>query len=306
MAAGDLISGPWQVELQGVLMDARGGITNEPLVIVRWLSGFGVPAGRVSMRPRPLRHGEFVGPQYTDRRVMDVAVLARGDTWLDMHDAILELGAAFAPVPDTDPDYVVPMVFTLDDASILYRVEGQPTRAEWGYNAPALFTDGCRFSDVALCEFMANDPAIFSNTVDSATATLGVSSGGHPFPLPAFPHGFGTAISGAALCTNAGNIDTYPTITVTAGGSGASGIALLNETTGDEWSITLSLTAGQYLVVDMKAQTVLLNGTADRGPFVDLPDSVWWAMMPGLNTIRLQATGTGTTALVEWRDAYYF
>lgn len=305
MAAGDLVVGPFQVELQGVLMDA---LACDGLIVSEWLSGFGVPQGRVSVVPRPMRHGLFAGPQYMDGRVHSWSVVASAGSWADLLAEQTDLGTAFSPVPDTDTDYVVPLVYTLGDGSTKYRVNGIPTRAEWGYAralrtlhnggfAPTTWNDG------ALCEFLATDPLIYEDTLQSATATLGVSSGGLALPH-GFPHAFGTATSGAAVCVNGGNATTFPTITVLAGGSGASGITLLNDTTGEDWSITLTLSAGDTLVVDMAANTVLLNGTADRAPFVNRPGSVWFGLPSGTSNVTLQATGAGTTASVEWRDAF--
>ncbi len=306
MAEGDLITGNWQVELRGVLFaaDCHDG---EPLIVTRWLDGFGVPSGRTNLVPRPLAHGAFPGPQYMDTRTMTLGVMAAADTWDDLQSAMLALGTAYAPVLDTDPDYVVPLVFTLDDPDVAYRVVGIPTRAAWGYDDAILYDEPGlpRFVRGALCEFVATDPRIYWNTVQSATATLGELSGGLDLPH-AFPHAFGTAESGAAICENVGNIATFPTITVTAGPSGASGVTLSNETTGQEWSINLTLSAGDTLTVDMGARTALLNGTADRAPFVNRPDSTWFGLAPGTNAVRLIATGTDTTALVEWRSAGLF
>lgn len=302
MAEGDLISGAWQVELQGVLFDA---LACDGIIIVDFLDGFGVPAGRSYDVQRPLRHGLYAGPQYLDGRTLTMGVAVTGDSFAEMLSRQRQVAAAFAPVRDTDADRVVPLVFTLADGNQKYRVVGKPIRAEWNYRKALRVqrSSSVVWNDGALCEFLATDPRVYANTLETATATLGSSSGGHAFPL-GFPHGFGTATSGAAVCTNDGNIVTHPTITVTAGASGASGISLQNETTGDEWSITLTLNAGETLVVDMDAHTALLNGTTSRTEFVNRPPSVWWGLEPGVNSVRLLATGDGTTALVAWRDAY--
>jgi hypothetical protein len=300
MAAGDLITGPWQIELQGVLMDALGC---DGLVVTEWLTGFGVPSGRRNVVPRPLQQGAFPGPQYMDTRALEWGVAVVGDSWAEVRQASIDLGTALAPIRDTDSDYVVPLHFTLDDGT-KYRVMGMPERAEWGYQTALRTRAASRpFNDGARCAFIATDPRIYAEPAKSATASLGSSSGGLGFPH-GFPHGFGSATSGAAVCLNAGNIETYPVITITANSAGASGIRLLQETTGEEWSITLTLGAGETLTVDMGNRTALLNGTASRAPFVNRPPSVWFGLEPGSNSIRLQATGTGTVASVAWNDAY--
>lgn len=300
--AGSLISGAWQIELQGVLMDA---LACDGLVIAEWPEGFGVPKGRSNVASRPMAHGMFPGPAYLEDRTLEWAVAALGASWDDLLDAQSELGRAFAPVPDTDADYVVPLVFTLDDPDTAYRVYGQPARAEWGYTvALAARAATTRFNDLARCQFTAMDPRVYSDTLYSETASLeSTTSGGLGFPH-AFPHGFGSATSGAAICVNAGNFVTYPVVTVNAGPSGASGVKLLQVATGEEWSITLALAAGDRLVIDMAARTCLLDGTASRAIYINRPPSVWWGLEPGSNYITLNATGAGTTATVEWRHAW--
>lgn len=305
MAEGDLLDGAFQVELRGVLFDSRytPPPLARPLVVTQFLDGFGVPAGRTMTIARPMQHGMFAGPQYMDGRPMRLGVLAQGNTWADLMAAQADLGAAFAPVPDNDPNYTIPMVFTLGDPDVKYRVEGYPTRAQWGYANAVLYPDdACRFADGALCEFFATDPRIYTNETHTETATLGSVTGGLGFAM-GFPHGFGVASSGATVCTNAGNVETFPTIEVTAGGSGASDVGLTNQTTGDAWSITLTMAAGDVLAVDMGNRTVTLNG-ASRAAFVNRPPSAWWALQPGDNSVVLDATGSGTTAAITWRDAY--
>lgn len=119
-----------------------------------------------------------------------------------------------------------------------------------------------------------------------------------------FPHGFGALTTTAAVALNGGNAPTFPTITITAGPTGASGIELTNGSTGESWSINLAVPAGNTLVIDMAARLALLNATADRSALVVRPPSTWFALRPGLNSIALASVGDGTTALIEWRDAY--
>lgn len=301
MATGDLLTAEWQVELREVLMSA--GECDQALVVTEWLDGFGVPDTRNADVNRAMRHGVYASPQYLGPRAMTMAVAARGADYDELLAAQVDLGTAWGPVDDADADLVVPLAFTLGDPATKYVVYGKPLRAAFGYKTLLRVHPHMAFTEAALCEFLATDPRIYTLAEQTESLSLGVSSGGHGFPL-GFPHGFGTATSGAADCVNAGNIDTYPVITVSAGGAGASAIALENTTTGESWEIVLTLAAGETLVVDMGEQTALLNGTASREPFVVRPPSVWWALQPGSNQVQLVATGAGTTAVVAWHDAY--
>lgn len=302
MALGDTLDGPWQIELRGVHFDGADCL-DSGLIVTDPIDGLGVPPTRDGDVPIPMRHGLFPSPQFLGGRQLVFGVAAIGTTSDEFHEAVRDLGRALAPVDPADSDLVVELAFTLDTLDRAYFVRGKPQRAATGYRVLARVAPRAYFSEAAVCEFLATDPRVYGLDEHTANLTLGESSGGHGFPL-GFPHGFGTATAGGANCENAGSIETYPTITVTAGGSGASAISLINTTTGAEWEISLSLDAGDTLVVDMGEQTALLNGTADRSPFVIRPPSEWWALLPGDNEVTLVASGVGTSAVVAWHDAY--
>ncbi len=74
---------------------------------------------------------------------------------------------------------------------------------------------------------------------------------------------------------------------------------LENTATGEIVRLTGTLDAGDYLVVDSDARTVLLNGTASRYSWVS-PGSTWWQLEPGANSVRYGATsGSGTGTLTS-------
>lgn len=303
--AGATLDGPFQVELRGVHFGSCDCLDVQQLVVTDFLDGFGIPATRNSDDQRPMGHGLIPSPQFMDGRALTIAILARGDTNDDLHAAMVALGRAWAPVSPNDDDLVIPLAFTLEDAARRYVVWGKPTKAKFGYDHTALVSSDpldYRFSDAALCEFLATDPRIYTLDASGATLTLGATTGGLGFPH-GFPHGFGSSTTGAADCGNQGNIETFPIITVVAGAAGASGISLTNTTTGKSWAITTLLNPGEWLVVDMGARTAMLMGTADRSPFVIQPPSTWWPLEPGHNVINLAVSG-GATASVMWRDAY--
>lgn len=300
VTAGDLLDGPWQIELRGVKMDGADCDTN--LVVSSFLDGFGVPSGRNLDEFRPMRHGVFASPQFLGGRTMTCEVVVQADTLADFMDAMQDLARAWAPVSIHDSDLTIPLAFTLADTT-KYLVWGKPMRAEARYATLARVYPEKAFSDATVCEFFATDPRIYVLTIDAASLGIGTSSGGHGFPL-GFPHGFGMASSGSSDCVNAGNIETYPTITVTPGPAGASGIEIINQTTGKTWATSLVLGADEWLVIDMGERTAKLNGTADRSTYTIRPPSEFFALEPGTNLLTLNATGNGTTARVEWRAAY--
>lgn len=303
MAVGDLLTEPWSIELREVLF-AMCDECVSPLIITAWLDGFGVPETRDGDVERPMAHGFFASPQFLGARTMTVAIMARAESSDALYAAVTALGRAWAPVSVEDPDLVIPMAFTMDDPNRRFVVYGKPKRAAFGYANHAKFTEvGTYISDAALCEFIATDPLIYNLDEDTATATLGETFGGLAFPH-GFPHGFGSTVNGNQLAINAGSIATYPVITVTAGGAGATDIELINVTTDKSWSIDLGVAAADTLVVDMAARTAMLGGVADRTAFVIRPPSEWWALEPGTNEVALHATGDGTVAEVAWHSAW--
>lgn len=283
---------------------STGGACN-PLVVADWLDGLGVPPTRDNDKFRAQQHGLFASPQYLGGRLLRWGVLGVAATPALLRTAMTNLGTAMAPVRDDDTDLVVELVFTLESAATKYLVYGKPQRAAIGYRNFALsYEDGLSaYTEKAVCEFLATDPRVYALTQQLASMGIGSSSGGLAFPF-AFPFSFGAAAPGSAVITNGGNFPTFPTLTITAGGSGASGIRVLNVTTGKEWSITITLAAADTLTVDMQNGTVFLNGTASRDNLVNRPPSEWWALEPGANTVQFIATGAGSTLDVRWRDAW--
>jgi hypothetical protein len=323
VGAGDLINGPWQIELNGVLMGVLSPANPCPdLVVTKWPK-LGVPASRQNDIPKSMDHGSFPGPNYATERDVLVSVLARGSTPALLRAALARLAGAFAPIPDTTPGLVVPMVLTFDDASHLFQLFGNPRRADFVYDnvltsgQPYASADGVTggdaygpFSDEMVCEFMATDPRFYDYVAQQITIGLGTQSGGFGFPF-GFPFGFGTALPGQAYIVNNGNAVTYPTLLFTAGGAGLSGIVVNKPNTGESWSINLAMNPGDTLLVDMNAHTALLNGTADRSSFVLMPPSVWWgiepvtALLPSGVLMNFVGSGAGSTCQVTWSSAWW-
>lgn len=307
-APGALISGPFQVELQGVLMDAVS--CDAPLIITKFLKGLGTPATmRNNNKLRPQRDGEFASPQYLGSRPLSWSVAARGTTAAAVVTALQNLGAAFSPIPDTDTDRVVPLIFTLADASQKWVVYGKPDRAATvidyflrTYQSLEPFTE-----DIEVA-FIGADPLIYDFTLQAGSTGLGAASGGLSFPF-SFPFAFGSALPGQVVCTNRGNRRTYPQIIVAAGPSGLSGIGLANQLTGETWTTSAVLAAGDVLTIDMADRTVLLNQTTSRASTVNRPPSTWFGIDPltaGPTSISFIGFGAGSTMTVAYRSAYNF
>ena len=150
---------------------------------------------------------------------------------------------------------------------------------------------------------VAADPRKYAAAGKTASAGLtGGPTGGMTFPAR-FPLLFGSAQpTGLASATNVGIVDTPPVITVT--GPAVNPIVRLNET-GESFALSLTVGAGERIVIDMAARTVLAGGTATRR-YAVVPGSSWFMLRPGANGVRFSADAYNTTATLDvaWRDAW--
>ena len=80
-------------------------------------------------------------------------------------------------------------------------------------------------------------------------------------------------------------------------------VGLALEFTGD-----LTLNAGDYIALDSRAQTALLNSDPGSSvlPFLNFATSNWWLMVPGLNTLRYypSTAGPGAQANLSFRPSW--
>lgn len=112
---------------------------------------------------------------------------------------------------------------------------------------------------------------------------------------------------GTGIVVNAGNTDAYPLIRLYGP---VTEPEIDNLTQGKSLVFAgLTLTAAEYLEIDTRAKTILLNGdsASSRYDKLDFPGSDWWTLSPGENEIWFHpATFTEATSLAEltWRDAY--
>lgn len=113
---------------------------------------------------------------------------------------------------------------------------------------------------------------------------------------------------GSVELTNAGDRDAYPVFRLFGPWSGGasmehatSGVALV-------FDAALAVAAGDYLEVDTRNRTILLNGDAAQSyySYLSFPDSTWWSLAPGPQRVRF-VPGSFTSpaqAEIHWRDAY--
>lgn len=279
MAAGDLITQPWQVELNGLLM-------GDNVYKVRSFDPWAAPVVRPSENPRAQAHGMFSGRDWLGERLVQLELGMLSATYVDEQAARRALAGAWQPAGEGETDVLVWM----EDDGARYCLFGKPRLADTRVE-PRLYS---------VCRFIATDPRIYSATVSTASASLPTASGGLTFPAAA-PFVFGSAGSGGSIAaTNSGTFETPWTATFT----GPLVAPTLTHTgQGKTLSFTGTLAAGETLVLDSVEKTVLLNGTASRYSWL-AATSQWFTLPAGANALQFGgASGTGTCS-VSWRSAW--
>ena len=280
MAAGDLITTAWQLELNGILMGPSTNYT------VRNLDMWSAPELRQGETARAQAHGMYQGTDWLSSRLVAAQLYVAAQT-TDAAEIGLRQVLAGAWQPPSDGG-TVPLVWQEDDG-VKYRLNGKPRLASSAVS-PRMPTE---------CRFVATDPRIYANTL--STASTGLASSGGGFAVPALvPWSGGSGGTGSTIsCPNTGTFSTPWVATFTGPLVGPA----LTHSSGNVLNFGgASLAAGETLVVDSAAKTVLLNGTASR--YLWLTVTQWFDLIPGANAITLTgASGSGTVS-IAWRSAW--
>lgn len=131
---------------------------------------------------------------------------------------------------------------------------------------------------------------------------------------------FGTTVEfpfieppGTVQIENAGDRDAFPVVRAFGPfgieGSAADETEIGNVTTGKTLVLAgLGISVGDYLEIDFRRKTILVNSLADqsRYQYLTFPDSAWWTLAPGVNEVsfRPNTFSGNANAVVYWRDAY--
>ncbi len=253
------------------------------------VEGFGLPDLRTADAARSGAHGSYVGADWSQGRSIIMQLEAFGATSTALEALLAPLFAAAVPSSTESP--------------LAFKLPGQVDRfvnARCRRRSPVIDNAyALGFARFAI-EFYASDPRIYATTLTSLSATLPTVSGGLAFPAAA-PFVFGSSGSGGAIAaTNSGTFETPWTATF----NGPLVAPTLSHTgQGKTLAFTGTLAAGETLVLDSAAKTVLLNGTASRYSWLTAA-SQWFTIEPGSNPLAFAgASGTGSCT-VTFRSAW--
>lgn len=260
--------------------------------IVHEVDGSGLPGMRSSDRAKPFDHGVFLGPEYIEARQVVIDLTIRGENAAACQANLDALIRAWS--------FDARSATTYDQTTNLrVLLPGQTERILKGRPRKSSFdTSNLKSGKVTgTLEFIAGDPRWYGDVLKSAGLNVSAPTSGFGFDL-AFDFGFGGGTSGAVVCENEGTLPTPPALRLDGP---LTNVTVANETTGKSLTITLVVASGEYLEVDFVQRTVLLNGTASRYYAMS---GDWWELIPGNNTVRMNAGSGSGTATLSWRDAW--
>jgi hypothetical protein len=275
MAAGDLVTLPWQLELNGVLFGSGTSF------VVREFDPWAAAEVRQGELARAQTDGSYPGQDRLGVKLVSARMAITAATDVLEQAARRTLAGAWKPPA---ANATVPLVWMEDDG-VKYALYGKPRLASTQL-APRLYTDA---------RFVATDPRIYTaaSLAPSTTFPTG-GTGGLSFSAAA-PFVFSGAGAGGSLdCTNSGTYETPYTITITGP---VVAPVVEHSVQGRSLSFTGTIAAGESLVIDSRSRTVLLNGTASRYSWLTTA-SQWFTLEPGPNAIRFSgASGSGSCSI---------
>lgn len=125
--------------------------------------------------------------------------------------------------------------------------------------------------------------------------------GGVAYPV-IYPVVYGAETGGTLIANNNGTCETYPTVVLNGP---LNNPIITNTTLGRSIELNLTLTASDQIIIDMRAKTIVQNGSTNVISYISSGSRYWW-LEPGANTITFRTSSTSDTgtAQLQYRDAY--
>lgn len=260
-------------------------------VILTSLDGWGSPGSTVDVQQNARSHGAWAGDAYLDPRYPTLQGYIVAPTRAQAVAAFDDLAEACA----------------LDSATLTV-IEGDLTRhmdtrrkGEILHEVVGPNGSTIKWSVV----LVATDPRKYGESMSGSTG-LPSTSGGMTFPVE-FPFTFDESVaSGRVSLTNPGNIEGPVRLRITAGVGGLTGPKVTHVASGRslEFATTLTIPEGNWIDVDMRAQTVLENGQPGAARNGWVTGRGWSWFQPGGNEWAFTAESGLGTLLVEADPAW--
>lgn len=281
------ITGNKQVEFNGLLLDGSAGYEIQEIT---GLAGY--PDVRTADQPLLARHGLHPGVDLFGGRSIQLTVVVHAEDEQAFADAVRALRTAFVPTITGTLTFQLAGVADDQPARVTARCRelALPMRSDWwaGYGLAGI-------------ELFATDPLIYSETEHELSTTLPESPEGLTWPL-SWPLTWGAvSAAGTIVADNDGSFNAPVVLRIDGP---VTDPRIENLTVGRTIELDMTLAEGEFVVIDTKARTVLLAGTANRYSNLT-PDNQWWDLAPGANEITFRASTPDEALLtVTWRSAW--
>lgn len=250
------------------------------------------PGVRTSDTPRPDRDGDYSGTDRLESRVIELDLIATPTT-AEAWTLLTEMRQALQVGPAEILVSGLPGMPTLRFVGKIRRSRIPTDRnAMFGVLLPQLHIYVADSRRLAAKETVL----LLDLAPDGAPAPVYLVP---PFTPPLTARGRPGMI-GLLYARNNGNSATDPIIRVFGP---SPSFSLLESSTGRRWGYSAPITAGDFLLIDMRAHAVLLNGTASRREY---KWGAWWSLPKGDVAVSYlpDAPATGASVEVRFRDAY--
>jgi hypothetical protein len=211
------------------------------------MQGWDSPDQRAEYTPREADHGAWAAPVYLSQRPITLAGKIETSGLAALDSAMDQLIAACALTDTTLTVYET----TPKQATV--RRSGSPLLRP--------ITD--RIAEYSLL-VTAADPRRYSTTLLSQSTALPSVTGGLTLPVTLPVTISATTVAGSITLTNSGSMATRPTLTIAGPVTTPTIVAALPGGSVTQIAYGATLQAGDVLVIDSAARTVVLNGTASR------------------------------------------
>lgn len=240
---------------------------------------------------RGYQDGMWTGRDFLSGRTITMSITVRGDVNNSMSTNLYSLQAALQP----QQQGTKVLQFQMPNAP-LQRVNARVRRR-------AVTVDTSYSSGLAtlVYEFFCPDPLIYEDTNNTQNIYSAIGETGRIYNR-IYNMLYGGGSGNNQLITNDGWATTYPVITITGP---ALNPKISDITSGAFLLLNYNMVISDTIVIDTNLRSVTLNGVNQRSILDN--SSTWFALPSGTSVYQFRATsntGTGTSCIVSWRNAY--
>lgn len=264
----------------------------------RWLISAmglrGIQGLRDSKRVRPQAHGGINETRYEDGR--NITLVGEIMSTVSIEDAFAEFALVTAP-----------MIQTLDDGPALLKwTEGATGNqlqrlVKLDGDLDPTFQEGQAILSYQ-AQFFSEDPRAYSQALTQVVSSgLRTSPGGKVIPK-ILNYFFNPASGGVVAVTQAGNRPTPPVFRIHGT---ASNPWITRMSTGQKIQLLGTVSAPDYLEIDIQKRTIKLNGTSSQLSFLDSAHTSWAMEIPANPTSETYTLGANGFDSNAYLDIFY-